>query len=175
MATDASASAATTDLQDLARRHLWLHFSRMGAYDRGAEMPVIVRGEGCYVWDADGNRYLDLMCAYGPNLLGYHDPRVDAAARAQMARGDALTGPSPVMVELAETLVGMVSHAQWALRDALGPAVAWGAGAAAISRGENASGSNFMTDFKDGPFYSKANWAAQRRRSRAGGRTPRSA
>lgn len=46
-------------LQDLARRHLWLHFSRMGAYDRGAAIPIITRGEGCYVWDEEGNRYLD--------------------------------------------------------------------------------------------------------------------
>ena len=50
-----------TDLQELARRHLWLHFSRMGAYDRGAEIPIIVRGDGCYVWDDAGNRYLDAL------------------------------------------------------------------------------------------------------------------
>jgi adenosylmethionine-8-amino-7-oxononanoate aminotransferase len=48
-------------LQELARRHLWLHFSRMGAYDRGAEIPIITRGEGCYVWDDAGNRYLDAL------------------------------------------------------------------------------------------------------------------
>ena len=40
------------------------------------------RAEGAYIWDADGNRYLDFMCAYGPNLLGYADKRVDAAAVA---------------------------------------------------------------------------------------------
>ena len=54
-------TTTTSDLQDLARRHLWLHFSRMGAYDRGAEMPIIVRGDGCYVWDDAGNRYLDAL------------------------------------------------------------------------------------------------------------------
>lgn len=73
------------------------------------------RAEGTYIWDADGRRYLDFMCAYGPNLLGYCDPRVDAAAIAQMGVGDAMTGPSPLMVELAETLVSMVSHADWAM------------------------------------------------------------
>ena len=56
-------TSSTADLQELARRHLWLHFSRMGAYDRGAEVPVIVRGEGCYVWDEHGNRYLDALSA----------------------------------------------------------------------------------------------------------------
>jgi glutamate-1-semialdehyde 2,1-aminomutase len=73
------------------------------------------KAEGAYIWDADGNRYLDYMCAYGPSLLGYRDERVEAAARAQAALGDTLTGPSPLMVELAETLVSMVEHADWAM------------------------------------------------------------
>lgn len=73
------------------------------------------KAEGAYIWDADGNRYLDFMCAYGPSLLGYRDERVDAAAQAQAALGDTLTGPSPLMVELAETLVAMVDHADWAM------------------------------------------------------------
>lgn len=73
------------------------------------------RAEGAYLWDVDGNRYLDLMCGYGPNLLGYGDQRVNAAAEAQLARGDAMTGPSPLVVDLAESLVSMVSHADWAM------------------------------------------------------------
>lgn len=73
------------------------------------------RAQGAHLWDVDGNRYLDLMCAYGPNLLGYHDERVDAAAAAQAALGDTMTGPSARIVELAEALVAMVSHADWAL------------------------------------------------------------
>ncbi|MBB3358268.1 MULTISPECIES: aminotransferase class III-fold pyridoxal phosphate-dependent enzyme [unclassified Novosphingobium] len=73
------------------------------------------RAEGAYIWDADGNRYLDFMCAYGPSLLGYRDQRVDAAAAAQAAKGDTMTGPSPVMVDLAEALVSMVTHADWAM------------------------------------------------------------
>ena len=38
------------------------------------------RAEGTYFWDVDGNRFIDYMCGYGPNILGYHDPDVDAAA-----------------------------------------------------------------------------------------------
>jgi adenosylmethionine-8-amino-7-oxononanoate aminotransferase len=49
----------STRLQELARRHLWMHFSRMGAYGPDQEIPLIARGEGCYVWDDHGNRYLD--------------------------------------------------------------------------------------------------------------------
>ena len=53
----------TANLQELAKRHLWLHFSRMGAYERGADVPIIVKGDGCYVWDDHGNRYLDALSA----------------------------------------------------------------------------------------------------------------
>ncbi|MEL8055931.1 MAG: aminotransferase class III-fold pyridoxal phosphate-dependent enzyme [Pseudomonadota bacterium] len=73
------------------------------------------RGEGAYLWDTDGNKYLDFMCAYGPNLLGYGDARVNKAATAQLAKGDTMTGPTALMVELAETMTEMVSHADWAI------------------------------------------------------------
>jgi adenosylmethionine-8-amino-7-oxononanoate aminotransferase len=53
-----TAGGTDTSLQELAKSHLWLHFARMGAYER-AEMPIIVRGEGCYFYDEHGNRYLD--------------------------------------------------------------------------------------------------------------------
>jgi glutamate-1-semialdehyde 2,1-aminomutase len=73
------------------------------------------RGEGAHLWDADGRRYLDFMCAYGPNLFGYGHPEIDAAYVRQLGLGDTLTGPTPLMVELAEALTGMVSHADWAI------------------------------------------------------------
>ena len=73
------------------------------------------KAKGAYIWDVDGNRYLDFMCAYGPNLLGYGDAQVDAAAVRQLAEGDTMTGPGPVLVELSENLVDMVSHADWAM------------------------------------------------------------
>jgi adenosylmethionine-8-amino-7-oxononanoate aminotransferase len=47
------------DLQAVARRNLWMHFTRMGAYDADHEVPIIVRGDGCYVYDEHGKRYLD--------------------------------------------------------------------------------------------------------------------
>jgi adenosylmethionine-8-amino-7-oxononanoate aminotransferase len=49
-------------LQELARRHLWMHFTRLSAYE-DHEIPIIVRGEGCYVYDEHGNRYLDGLSA----------------------------------------------------------------------------------------------------------------
>ncbi|QCI68310.1 aminotransferase class III-fold pyridoxal phosphate-dependent enzyme [Phreatobacter stygius] len=73
------------------------------------------RADGAYLWDCDGNRYVDYMCAFGPNLLGYRHPAVEAAAAAQAAEGDTMTGPSEAMVVLAEDFVSMISHADWAI------------------------------------------------------------
>src|SRR5215831_13113790 len=73
------------------------------------------RAEGTRLWDADGNQYIDYMCAYGPNLLGYRHETVDAAAAAQQRLGDTMTGPSEVMVDLSEKLVSLVQHAGWAM------------------------------------------------------------
>ena len=73
------------------------------------------RGDGAHIWDVDGNRYLDFMCAYGPNLFGYAHPEIDAAYVRQLGMGDTLTGPTALMVELAEALTALVTHADWAL------------------------------------------------------------
>ena len=73
------------------------------------------RAKGARLWDADGHELLDFMCAYGPNLIGYGDEAIDAAYVAQLRVGDTLTGPTALVVELAEHLTGMVSHADWAI------------------------------------------------------------
>ncbi|HET6684584.1 MAG TPA: aspartate aminotransferase family protein [Gaiella sp.] len=58
------------DLQQLARDHLWMHFTRMAGY-RDAEVPIIVRGEGCYLEDATGKRYLDALAGLFSVNVGY--------------------------------------------------------------------------------------------------------
>ncbi len=73
------------------------------------------KGSGAHLWDVDGRKYLDFMCAYGPNLFGYADKGIDAAYIAQLGKGDALTGPTALLVELAEAFTSMVTHADWAL------------------------------------------------------------
>ncbi len=73
------------------------------------------RGEGAHMWDVDGARYLDLMCAYGPNLFGYANPAIDDAAIAQIRQGDPLTGPTELMVAFAEGMTRLVAHADWAM------------------------------------------------------------
>ena len=73
------------------------------------------RSQGCRLWAVDGREFIDLMCARGPNLLGYRHPEVEAAAQAQAALGDCLNGPTPRFVELAEAVVGTFAHADWVL------------------------------------------------------------
>ena len=49
--------------------------------DRGLSL---VRGDGCYLWDQEGRRYLDMMTNYGVNILGHGHPAVNAAVIAQL-------------------------------------------------------------------------------------------
>ena len=81
-----------------------------------SEYPQFMRsGLGARVRDVDGNEYVDLMCSYGPVVLGHRHPAVEAAAAAQAELADCQNGPGPVMVELAELLVSTVQHADWAM------------------------------------------------------------
>ncbi len=72
------------------------------------------KAKGSYLWDLDGNRFIDYMCAYGPNILGYNDPDVDAAARKQRKISDCTTLPNTVMIDFADLLVDTVASADWA-------------------------------------------------------------
>lgn len=72
------------------------------------------KAKGSYFWDVDGNQYIDYMCAYGPNVLGYCDEDVDAAAIEQIKKGNCVTSPDKIMIECAELLVDTVATADWA-------------------------------------------------------------
>jgi glutamate-1-semialdehyde 2,1-aminomutase len=72
------------------------------------------KAKGSYFWDVDGNKFIDYMCAYGPNVLGYADEDVNAAALKQSQIEDCVTAPPKIMVELAELLVDQVASADWA-------------------------------------------------------------
>lgn len=72
------------------------------------------RVKDSYFWDVDGNKFIDYMCAYGPNILGYNNAIVDAAARAQAEKGNCMPMVGDVQVELAELLVDTIDIADWA-------------------------------------------------------------
>lgn len=73
------------------------------------------RGEGAFIWDVNGNKYIDLMCSYGPILHGHKHPAIEHAVHRQMAEADCQNTPSPLFVDLAERMVGIVDHADWAM------------------------------------------------------------
>jgi adenosylmethionine-8-amino-7-oxononanoate aminotransferase len=74
-------AASADELRRLASDHLWLHFTNM----RGHEPPIIVRGDGCYLEDVDGNRYLDALAGLFSVNLGYgYGEEIGQAALEQM-------------------------------------------------------------------------------------------
>jgi adenosylmethionine-8-amino-7-oxononanoate aminotransferase len=91
-------------LRDTARDHLWLHFTRMHDY----VPPVIVRGEGCYLWDDQGKRYLDALAGLFSVNIGYsYGEEIGQAALAQMRELPFYTNWSythPRAIELAEVV-----------------------------------------------------------------------
>jgi glutamate-1-semialdehyde 2,1-aminomutase len=94
------------------------------------------RGAGARVWDVDGNEYIDLVCSYGPIVLGHNHPRVDEAARRQAAKGSIFNGPGRVFVELAERLVDLTPWADWAVFAKNGSDVCtWATGVARAATG----------------------------------------
>jgi adenosylmethionine-8-amino-7-oxononanoate aminotransferase len=104
---------AGVDLQEAARRHLWMHFTRMGSYGPwpdGGQIPIIVRGEGCYVWDTEGNRYLDALSALFCVNAGHGREEIGDAMAAQVRELDFVTIWSyahPRVIELAERIAGL--------------------------------------------------------------------
>ncbi len=100
----------STDLQEQAKRHLWMHFTRMGAYEQGAELPVIVRGEGCYVYDEHGRRYLDGLSALYCVNIGHGRAELGEAAARQAQELGFYTNWSyahPRSIELAARIAGL--------------------------------------------------------------------
>ncbi|WP_072948741.1 aspartate aminotransferase family protein [Rhodococcus koreensis] len=91
-------------------RHLWMHFSNMGAYAQGVEVPVIVRGEGCYVWDQHGNRYLDgLSSLYCVNVGHGRTELAEAAAKqaTELAFFPTWSFAHPRAIELATKIADL--------------------------------------------------------------------
>ncbi len=95
-------------LQQSARDHLWLHFSRMGVY-QDHEVPVIVRGDGVYVYDAHGKRYLDALAGLFVSQLGHgRTDLVEAGAKqaSELAFFPLWSYAHPTAIELSEKVAG---------------------------------------------------------------------
>ncbi len=107
MAASSATQTAKTEanaLQEQAQRHLWMHFTQMGSFGPDHEVPIIVRGDGCYVWDDHGNRYLDGLSALFCVNSGHGRSELGDAMAAQVRELDFITVWSyahPRAIELA--------------------------------------------------------------------------
>lgn len=103
----ASLAASPERLHDLARKHLWLCFSQIG---QAADMPIIVRGDGCYVFDDRGNRYLDGLAGLFLSNVGHGRTELAEAAYEQMKQlhfFSLWTYAHPPAIELAAKLASL--------------------------------------------------------------------
>jgi adenosylmethionine-8-amino-7-oxononanoate aminotransferase len=99
-----------TELQQLARRHLWMHFSRMGGYNADHPIPIITRAEGCYVYDEHGKRYLDGLSGLFCVNAGHGRTEIGEAAARQVEELDFFTLWSyahPRAIELAARIASL--------------------------------------------------------------------
>ena len=98
------------ELQQAAKDHLWLHFTRMSVY-RETDVPVIVRGDGCYLEDSKGRRYLDALAGLFAVNIGYSfGDEIGQAAHEQMRELPFYTNWSyahPRAIELADVLADL--------------------------------------------------------------------
>jgi adenosylmethionine-8-amino-7-oxononanoate aminotransferase len=108
--TAMATTLSSEELQRGAREHLWLHFTRMGGYLK-TEVPVIVRGEGCYLEDINGKRYLDALAGLFAVNIGYsYGEEIGQAALDQMRELPFYTNWSyahPRAIELAAELASL--------------------------------------------------------------------
>ena len=78
-----STTSRGTSMQDAARDHLWMHFTRHGAYEAGARIPTIVRGEGHTIWDDTGKEYIDGLSGLFVVQAGHGRTELAEAAATQ--------------------------------------------------------------------------------------------
>ena len=100
---------SNADLQKMAKRNLWMHFTRMSAY-ADSDVPVIVRGSGPYVFDNHGQRYLDGLSGLFVSQVGHGRTELaDAAARqaSELAYFPLWSYAHPQAIELSERLADL--------------------------------------------------------------------
>jgi adenosylmethionine-8-amino-7-oxononanoate aminotransferase len=110
MAASSETGLSAAELQQKARDHLWLHFTRMAGY-QSTEIPIIVRGDGCYLEDSNGKRYLDALAGLFAVNIGYgYGEEVGEAAAAQLRELPFYTNWSyahPRAIELAAEIASL--------------------------------------------------------------------
>jgi len=94
-------------LAEKARKHLWMHFTRHSTYEEGGHVPVITRGEGAYIWDDGGKKYLDGLSGLFVVQVGHGRDEIAEAMAAQAKKLEFFplwSYAHPTAIELAERL-----------------------------------------------------------------------
>lgn len=129
-------------------------------YSRGDDQfpviapPLLVRGKGAHVWDSAGTRYLDYGMALRAVTLGYADPRVNAAAAAEMDKGVNLTRATLTELQAAETLIGLVPSVEMVKFGKNGSNVT----TAALKIARAYTGRRYVCVPRQQPFFSFDDW-----------------
>ncbi len=146
--------------RELARRAQQLIPAGCHTYSKGADQfpfnspSFITRGEGCRVWDVDGNEYIDWGMGLRSVVLGYGYPRVIEAVMEQIAKGPNFLLPSPVEVELAELLTGLIPSAEMVKFAKNGSNVT----SAATRLARAYTGRDYIALCREHPFFSFDDW-----------------
>ena len=74
----------------------------------GIDPPFIDRADACFLWDMDGNQYVDYVCSWGPMILGHGHPEVVKALEERVSKGTSYGAPTELEVKMAETIINMV-------------------------------------------------------------------
>lgn len=114
----------------------------------------IVRGKGSHCWDVDGNEFVDWGMGLRSVILGHAYHRVIEAVRAQLEFGSNFTRPSPVEVELAELLVGLIPSAEMVKFAKNGSDVT----TAAVRLARAYTGRDYVARCRDNPFFAVHDW-----------------
>jgi glutamate-1-semialdehyde 2,1-aminomutase len=129
-------------------------------YSRGDDQfpaiapPVLARGKGAYVWDADGRRYLDYGMGLRAVTIGYADERINAAALRQMENGVNLTRASLIELEAAEKIVDLIPSAEMVKFAKNGSTVT----SAAVKLARAYTDRRYVCFPREHPFFSFDDW-----------------
>jgi glutamate-1-semialdehyde 2,1-aminomutase len=129
-------------------------------YSRGDDQfpalapPILARGKGAYVWDAEGRRYLDYGMGLRAVTLGYADERINAAAIRQLENGVNLTRASLIELEAAETMVDLIPSADMVKFAKNGSNVT----TAAVKLARAFTGRRYVCMPRQHPFFSFDDW-----------------
>lgn len=129
-------------------------------YSRGDDQfpaiapPLLVRGKGAYTWDSAGNRFLDYGMALRAVTLGYADPRVNAAAAAEMEKGVNLTRATLTELQAAEALIDLIPSVEMVKFGKNGSNVT----TAAVKIARAYTGRRFVCIPRQHPFFSFDDW-----------------